>query len=129
MVLKLEIANKIIGFGGLLISMWFGVWAITVTLLITTCISQIIISIINHVMFRYRVVEQLKDILPPIALSLVMGGGVYAVSLLPLHTVASLLLQIFVGAVIYILLSILFRVSSFMYVWGVVKSFVKKRGK
>jgi hypothetical protein len=109
--------------------MWFGVWAITVTLLITTCISQIIISIINHVMFRYRVVEQLKDILPPIALSLVMGGGVYAVSLLPLHTVASLLLQIFVGAVIYILLSVLFRVSSFMYVWGVVKSFVKKRGK
>lgn len=127
-VLKMEIFNKIIGFGGLLISMWFGVWAITISLLVTTAISQILISTVNWKMFGYSFKDQARDVLPSLGLALMMGVAIYFIAWLPLHDALILLIQILLGACIYVALSWIFRMSSFLYILSILKSSIKKKG-
>ena len=55
----------------------------------------------------YRFRDQWPDTYPYMLLALVMGGGVYAVGLLPLCPLALLGMQILTGAALYLLLAYL----------------------
>lgn len=124
MFLKLEIVKKVIGLIVLACTMWFGVMAMAYSLLFTSVINQIINSWPNRKLLDYRYIDQLKDILPQIGLSIFMGIIVYCVNFLPLNEFLILLIQVPLGAVIYIVGSILLRVDSFQYLWGIVKSYL-----
>jgi O-antigen/teichoic acid export membrane protein len=125
--LKLEIIKKVVGLAVLLSTMWFGVMAMAYSLLFTSVVSQIINSWPNRKLLNYSYLDQLKDILPSILLAVFMGACVYFIGLIPLPTVVVLLFQIVVGAVIYIVGSIIFKFESFTYLWNLIKSFFQKR--
>lgn len=124
--LKLEIAKKIVGMVLLLSTMWFGVMAMAYSLLVSSVSSQIINSWPNRKLLNYGYLEQLKDILPGIALAVFMGCCVNLVSLFHLPNLATLLIQIPLGAVIYIAASALLHLESFEYLVDMIRPMVRK---
>ena len=124
--LKLEIAKKVVGIALLLSTMWFGVMAMAYSLLIGSVLSQIINSWPNRKLLNYGYLEQLKDILPGIVLAVFMGCCVNLVSLFNLSNVATLLIQIPLGAAIYIGASAAIHLESYGYLMGMIRPVLKK---
>lgn len=124
--LKLETIKKIVGLAVLLCTMWFGVMAMAYSLLFTSVTSQIINSWPNKKLLNYSYAEQLKDILPGILLALAMGCCIYPIQWLGLPDVVTILIQVPLGAAIYVAGSIVFKLESFRYLWAMVKPMVKK---
>lgn len=124
--LKLEIIKKIVGMVLLLTTMWFGVMAMAYSLFISTLLSMIINSWPNRRLLNYAYLEQMKDILPGIALAVFMGCCVYMVGLLGMPSAATLVVQIPLGAVIYIALSAVLHLESFEYLMGMIRPVLKK---
>ena len=129
--LKLEIIKKAVGLAVMLTTMWFGVMMMAYSLLFTSIVSQIINSWPNKKLLGYSYFEQLKDLLPGILLAVFMGICVMLIGYIPdLPLIVTLVLQIAVGGVIYILLSKLLKLESFEYMLELIKDFVSgKKGK
>ena len=107
-------------------TMWFGVMAMAYSLLISSVTSQIINSWPNRKLLNYRYLDQLKDILPGIALAIFMGCCVHLVGLLHLSNAVTLLIQIPMGAVIYIGASAALHLESYEYLMGMIRPVLKK---
>ena len=113
--LKLEVIKKFMGMILLLITMNISVMAMAYSLLISGLISQVINSWPNRYLLKYSYIDQIKDILPNIVMALIMGGFVYFISYLNLPILVSLVVQILSGGIIYLMLSILTKNDSFIY--------------
>jgi O-antigen/teichoic acid export membrane protein len=124
--LKLEVIKMVIGMVLLVSTVSFGVEAIALSLLVSCVTSQIVNSWPNKKLLNYSYPSQLKDILPSILAAVIMCGVVYCVTFIGLNDILTLIIQVAVGAVIYIALSKLFKIDSFDYLLTVAKSFVKK---
>ena len=124
--LKLEVVKKVVGMTLLLSTMWFGVMAMAYSLLVGTVTGMIINSWPNRKLLNYAYWEQMKDILPGILLAVGMGCCVSLVSLLHLSNAVTLLIQIPLGAVIYIGASALLRLDSYEYLMSMVRPTLKK---
>ena len=120
--LKLEVIKKFIGMILLLITMNISVMAMAYSLLISGLISQVINSWPNRYLLKYSYIDQIKDILPNILMSLIMGVFVYFISYLHLSVLVSLIIQILLGGIIYLILSILTKNDSFIYLINILKS-------
>lgn len=125
--LRLEVLKKIVGMIALLISMWISVEAMAYSLLSTTILSQIINSFPNKKLLDYSYLQQIKDMVPQILLSVFMGVVVYIVTFLPISPYLVLLIQIPLGIVVYAGLSKLFHLESFGYILTMLKNFFKKK--
>lgn len=124
--LKLEILKKAMGLVLLLLTMRISVMAMAYSLIVSSVFSQVINSWPNWKLLEYNYFEQLRDILPSIAIALFMGGIIYFVGFLQLPTAIVLLIQIVTGAVIYVGVSALLHLEEFEYLFGMVKSFLKR---
>ena len=125
--LKLEVIKKIIGLTALVSTMFISVEAMALVLPLTSVLSQIINSWPNRKLMNYHYRDQLQDMLPQIALSCLMGAVVYCVNFLHLNEWFSLLIQIPLGAFIYILGSKLLHIDSFEYILGIIKGYLGNR--
>lgn len=119
--LKLEVIKKIIGISSILISIKFGPIAIALSGMIVTPISALINSYPNRKLLNYTFMEQLFDMVPPMLLSLFMGVCVWNIQFLMNSTVGILSMQVFAGISIYVLGSVIFRFSGFLYILTVFK--------
>ncbi|MBS6519850.1 MAG: lipopolysaccharide biosynthesis protein [Clostridiales bacterium] len=122
--LKLEIVKKLIGLIVLAISAPVSVMAMGYSLLVTSIASQIINSWPNKKLLNYGYKEQLKDILPGILLAVGMGMCIYPIQYLGFSDIVTLVFQILIGGIIYISGSVVFKLESFQYLWGIAKPFV-----
>ena len=120
--LKLEIIKKMVGLTLLFSTMWISVEAMAYSLLASSVLSQIINSWPNRKLLNYGYLEQLKDILPGIALAVAMGFIILPVTLLGLPDIVTLLIQAPLGVVIYVGGSKMFKLESFTYLWEMVKT-------
>lgn len=123
---KLEIVKKIVGLTILLSVMWFGVMAMAYSLLLSSVLSQIINTWPNRKLLDYSYPDQLKDILPSILLAVGMGICAWLVSLLHLSDVITLLLQIPLGAAIYIGVSAALHLDSYVFLIDMLRPMLKK---
>lgn len=127
--LKLEIIKKTVGIIAILITMWISVQAMAYSFLVTTILNQIINSWPNKKLLNYSYLEQVKDMIPQILLSLGMGAAIYAVSFLHLSASLTLLIQIPLGVLVYWSGSKIFHVESYTYIIEMVKNFKKRKKK
>lgn len=127
--LKLEIIKKTVGIIAILITMWISVQAMAYSFLVTTILNQIINSWPNKKLLNYSYLEQIKDMMPQILLSLGMGAAIYAVSFLHLSASLTLLIQIPLGVLVYWGGSKIFHVESYTYIIEMVKNFKKRKKK
>ena len=126
--LRLEIIKKLLEAGVLVFSMRFGVFAMALGLLSSDLISLVINAWPNRRLLDYSLGCQLRDLFPALALSLVMAACVWTVNLLHLPDLVTLLIQVPLGAGIYILLSKLFHVDSFSYVLSAARKLLHRGG-
>ncbi|MGY3724759.1 Membrane protein involved in the export of O-antigen and teichoic acid [Granulicatella balaenopterae] len=119
--LKLEIIKKVIGLIVLFATMWINVRAIAYGALFTSFTSQIINTWPNKKLLDYSYLEQLKDILPSILLALVMGFAISFLSVLSVSKLVLIIIQIILGAIIYIIGSKVLKLDSFQYLLGIIK--------
>lgn len=116
--LKLEILKKGIGLIALLISMRFGPVVIAFSLIVTGIISTFINSAPNRTLLNYTYQEQILDILPPLALSLIMAIVIWPLQRLFRSNIVIIVSQIIIGAIIYIIGSVVTRQKGFWFILG-----------
>ncbi len=124
--LKLEIVKKIMGLSILAVTVFYGVYAIALGGILSGLISTLINAYPNKRLLGYSYVEQWKDIMPSVLISLTMGAVVYTFNFLDIAAWQILTLQIIVGFIIYMGLAKVFRIESLNYLVLTMKDIVMK---
>lgn len=125
--LILEIAKKTVGFAAVLITMNISVKAMAYSLLVTSLLNQIINSWPNRKLLGYGYIEQLKDIVPGILLSVIMGICIMPLKLLGFNNLLTILLQLVCGMFIYIAGSYLLKLEGFMTIKQILSKVSKEQ--
>ncbi|HHQ4319023.1 TPA: lipopolysaccharide biosynthesis protein [Clostridium perfringens] len=125
--LKLELIKKIVGTVILVISLFFGVYAIAIGTLVNGIISTLINAYPNKKLLNYSYIEQIKDMLPSVFIAIIMGIITYFIRFLELSTTITLIIQILVGSVSYILLANIFKLECYIYLVETLKNMFSKK--
>lgn len=125
-LLKLEIVKKVLEVAILIATVFISVKAIAWGVVIYNLLCIIINLYPSKKYIGYGFKEQMQDYLPSLLLSFVMGIIVYWIQLLPVGNMVILMLQFVSGAVIYLLMSNLFKVSSYNYLLTMAKNRLSK---
>ena len=129
--LRLEIIKKSMGVVFLIVALVFfdSPIAIAMTGAITTLISCFINAFPNKKLIGYSYLEQMKDLLPNILVSIIMGVAVFFVSYLNVNNIILLLLQILTGVIVYVIVSAIFKLEGFTFLKESILSAINKRKK
>ena len=119
--LKLEILKKVIDIVILIVSVFFGVYAIAWGCVLYNFICLFINLWPNIKLLGYTIKEQFLDAVPTLLISLAMGASIYWIHLLPMSDLAILSCQILLGAIVYIAICYLTKEESFMYLLTLLK--------
>ena len=113
LMLKAEFVRKPILLISIIIALRFGVMAIALALPINAFIDIIINSYLTKKTIKYSLFEQIKDCSAALFMSSIMGLVVYCIGLINLNVFLLLVLQVIAGGVIYIVLSVWTKNTSF----------------
>ena len=126
--LKLEVAKKVFGIVILLASLKFGVLAIALSNVILAVFSAILNIFPNKELINYGYREQIRDLLPALLLSIVMGAIVKLEEQLHLNDLLLIIVQGCTGVFVYVALSAITHNESYDYLLNFVKEkFGKKK--
>ena len=92
-------------------------------------LGQLINAIANRKYLDYGYLKQIMDIFPSVLISLFMGVCVYFVSYLNTSNIITLLIQIPMGVVIYMLFSWLFQRELLSYSFSLILELMHKNAK
>lgn len=118
--LKLEIAKKVVGVVILLLSMRCGAVAFIAWKAAGDFLCTFINAWPNQRLLGYHISQMWRDILPSLAVSLLMGMIVYAGRFVLPAGIVGLAGQVALGVGVYLFLSWIFKLESFRYLWGIV---------
>ena len=120
--LKIEIWKKIIGVGILCVTVTLGLYWMCWGSVLTSLISLIINTHYTGKFINLGFKRQIKDLLPILLLSLLMGASVWSVvTFIPMPNGASLAAGIGVGIVFYCMFAKVFRFNEFSELLSIVK--------
>lgn len=126
-VLRLNIIKKSVGFVSILLFATISVKAMAWGGVFVGLFAFIVNASPNKKLINYSYLEQIKDLLPCIALSAVMFGVVYLMNFLPINSsIILMILQILIGGGVYYGLSYLFKLDSLEYILTIIGEFKKK---
>ena len=124
--LKLEILKRILDFAFVLVTLFIGVRAMAIGLLIEGVLCLFINAFPNRKLCGYAFSEQVKDIFPAFLLSAIMGAVVFALTFLGFGDLLTLILQVLAGASIYIASSAGLKLEPFQYLLGIIRKFLHR---
>lgn len=119
--LKLEFIKKPVGIILLILAVPYGPFAVAMSAIITGIIGFFVNVIASRIYVRISFGDQIKDLIPPVVLTALMGVVVYFVSLFDMHYMLTLVLQVIAGMIVYILASALLKPEGFKYIFGLIK--------
>ena len=127
--LKLEIIKKSYGIAVLAITVFLfdSVYAIAWGAVVSTLISAFVNASPNRKLLGYGYLEQMKDVLPALAISLIMFAAVNAMNALAWPTAVLLLAQIAAGAAVYAALALVLRLESVRFLLDALRAFRARR--
>lgn len=114
-ILKLEVYKKPIYVLLLVIGVKVSVEAVAGTMLIYSLYGNIVNARPLKKEISYSYVEQLKDLSVPFFMSAIMSIAVLMILQLHMNDIITLIVQVLVGATLYIGMSVCFKVDSFLY--------------
>ena len=128
-ILRLEYIKKAFGIAAVLVAAFVfrSTIAIAWSFLVATLFNAVVNAWPNAKLLNYTIKEQFADLLPNFGAAAIMGGLVWCVQLFELKNWITLAIQIAVGVLSYLAISILFRMESFIYVKDAVKSLLKRK--
>lgn len=110
--LKYQILKKSISIVLLLITVPFGIQTIIYGQVLLAILSIIINFKPNLVWLGYSIKEQLNDIWPYFAASLIMFIGIRFINLIEMNLIMKLLVEIFAGIIIYFFMAIILKLKG-----------------
>lgn len=125
--LKLEMIKKSVGLLSLFITMWFGVLPMAYSLLFTSLCSQVINSYPNKRLLDYGFMDQIKDVLPIIGLSVLMGVIIWPIQYFGMADLVTVFLQVFAGVLVYFICSRVFNIYPYVYLLETIKRYSTKQ--
>ncbi len=126
--LRQEIIKKVLETGILLVTMRYGVMAITLGMLVSGFLALIVNAWPNRRLLDYTLGRQLLDATPAMLLSCAMALAILPVTRTALPDLVKLLIMVPAGVGVYVGGSLLFKVDSFRYLLEIVKKLLS-RGK
>jgi len=120
--LKLEIIKKIIGVSIIIVTSRYSPYIMAIGTVFSGIISSFINSYPNKKLLNYSYLEQMKDILPSLFISIIMGIIIYLIQLLVYRDILTIILQVILGGILYVMLSYIFKNKSFFYLVNILKS-------
>lgn len=124
--LKLEIIKKILGITVLIGSIPFGLYGMVWGGALVSVITTFINAYPNKKLLDYSGIEQWKDIMPSLVLSLVMGSLVLAIELLKWNIYITIVIQCIVGIVFYLGMAKIFKFECYQYLIEILRKRKKK---
>ena len=124
--LKLEILKRVLDFAFVVVTLFIGVKAMAIGLLVEGFLCLFINAFPNRKLCGYAFSEQVKDIIPAFLLSAGMGVVAYAVSLIGLGNLVTLVLQVLCGASVYVALSAVLKLEPFCYLLSIVRKLLHR---
>lgn len=113
--LKLEIIKTIINVLFLLATVSFGVFYLALGYLFSTIICIYVNIYPNKFLLNYDFIHQIKDLIPNIIITVLMGICVFILNYLPISSIVLLLLQLLFGIMLYWFFSVIFKNESYLY--------------
>lgn len=126
-VLKLEVIEKVFSIGLLIITLKMGVIWIGISYMVGELFSTILCAIPNRKLVGYGFIQQFIDLIPLLFASIVMGGIAYSIQFLGLSDILTLVIQVIVGILVYLILSWLLKLQGFIYFYSIFKTKILKR--
>lgn len=112
-ILNLEIINKILFVIGMVIGFNWGIKGFLIAHLIVNYLIYLILINYSCKFLNYSVLSQLKNIFPPLLLSIVMAISVYYIGTFFEHKyLLKLIMEIISGVIIYFSMAYLFKVKA-----------------
>lgn len=126
-VFKLAILKKSISFILLLVLILVGKTPLSLAAIgiVTSLIAFIINATANKKILKYGFGEQIKDIFPNLLISSLMSIIVYSVGKLNISLLPLICLQLIVGVIIYIVISLIFHNPSLYYCIDTLEGYIK----
>lgn len=128
-ILKNNIIKKTVAILLLVASVPFGVFWIAMSGLITAVIEMLINMYPNRTLVKYGYLEQLKDLLPSIAISMIMGAAVVFIGLIDMPLILVTALQVMTGIIIYVGISAAIKLDSFVFLLDILKKWIRRKGQ
>ena len=127
--LRLELIKKSYGLAILAASvlLFDSVYAIAWGAVVSTLLAAVVNASPNRRLLGYGYLEQMRDVLPAMGLSLIMFLTVSALGRLPLAPFPLLVCQTAAGVVIYGALSLLLRLESMRYLTDMLRGLLARR--
>ena len=125
-LLKLEAIKKPLFIMFIVVGMFISPIAIVLANCIYGFVALAINANPNRKYINYNIREQVSDLLPSLFISMIMVAISYSIIFLNLNNYLTLIIQIIVGIVSYVLLSVITKNESFYAVKDILKNFVKK---
>ena len=123
--LRLKMIGRVLSILLLIITFRHSVKLMVIGSIISSLISTIIGLPFFAKYLNYRIKDQLEDIVFTMLYSLPMWIIVYYIDILNYNPFFSLVLQILLGIVIYVITSVVFKSDSFFYLLSIIKEFFK----
>ena len=114
--LKLEVFKKIIEAIILIVSFFINVYAVAWGIVIYNLVCVFINLSPSKKLVNYGLYEQVKDIFPTLACSMIMGVTVFLCGFLPWNNIIVLILQTLIGITVFFFLCRIFNLESLEYV-------------
>lgn len=124
--LKQEIIKKIFITAAIVLSMGISAFAIALSEIVSGLVSLFINAWPNRKLLGYTYRMQLRDIMPAALASLAMAACVWPVTLLGLHDILTLMIQVPLGMIVYVLISVVFKLDSFSFMLNVLKKLLHR---
>lgn len=132
LTLKIEVFSTVFGVATLLFAVFVlkNIYLVVVAMCLECLLSVVLCCFFSRKLLAYSLREQGKDLMPVMLIGALMGIIVWGVGYLIHNLFIRLLLQIFIGVLVYVLFSKLFKIDSFGYLLKIIQNMVfKKRGK
>lgn len=124
--LKLSLIGKSITLFSILICVSFGIYAIMIGTIISSCISLGITTYYVNKYLHYSFRELISDIFPSLLMGSIMCIVVLGIGFLNLPIILILIVQVLGGIFSYLLESIITKNDSLMFLWLTIKPYIRK---
>lgn len=120
-ILKLEVVKKSIELVVLLAVMFISVDAIVISMSVNATLFVAINAMPVKKLMNYSMKEQIKDMAPSFIMAALMAIVVWVLKYLPISTFLILIIQVVIGACLYLAMSLVSRNPEFKYLLGLIK--------
>lgn len=126
-LLELEILKKPFYLAFILSSIRISVLAVAISMVLNNFIEMLIDVLPNKWVIKYPYKEQFKDIFPTFLLAIIMVLFIYPIGFLHLNSILEIILDVIVGAIVYLSGAYLLKLQPLFYFLSYLKCLFKGR--